>query len=138
MAENKGDLPDALVRSGLRAELMPRHVALVLDGNRRWAQARGLTTLEGYEAGAEALKKTVELSAAWGIRAITVFAFSPENFKRPQASYIASRSLISLPSIGFLRIDDISLHATQEDVNFGLELIERGIRENMDLYARYA
>jgi ditrans,polycis-polyprenyl diphosphate synthase len=80
----------------------------------------------------------VELSAAWGIRAITVFAFSPENFKRPQASYIASRSLISLPSIGFLRIDDISLHATQEDVNFGLELIERGIRENMDLYARYA
>jgi ditrans,polycis-polyprenyl diphosphate synthase len=138
MAENKGDLPDALVQSGLRAELMPRHVALVLDGNRRWAQARGLTTLEGYEAGAEALKKTVELSAAWGIRAITVFAFSPENFKRPQASYIASRSLISLPSIGFLRIDDISLHATQEDVNFGLELIERGIRENMDLYARYA
>jgi ditrans,polycis-polyprenyl diphosphate synthase len=99
MAENKGDLPDALVQSGLRAELMPRHVALVLDGNRRWAQARGLTTLEGYEAGAEALKKTVELSAAWGIRAITVFAFSPENFRRPQASYIASRSLISLPSI---------------------------------------
>jgi ditrans,polycis-polyprenyl diphosphate synthase len=80
------DLPEALVQSGLRAELMPRHVAFVLDGNRRWAKARGLTTLEGHEAGGQALKKVVEISAAWGIRAITAFAFSQENFRRPQAS----------------------------------------------------
>ncbi|KAF8726358.1 hypothetical protein HU200_019820 [Digitaria exilis] len=79
-------LPEVLVQSGLRPELMPKHVAIVMDGNRRWAKARGLTTPEGHEAGAQALKKIVQLSAAWGIRATTMFAFSQENFKRPQAS----------------------------------------------------
>ncbi|KAF8658092.1 hypothetical protein HU200_059558 [Digitaria exilis] len=90
MAEKQQNccVPDeeALVRSGLRAELMPQHVAIVMDGNRRWAQARGLTTAEGHEAGGQALGKIIELSAAWGIRALTVFAFSQENFRRPQAS----------------------------------------------------
>ncbi|TKW07168.1 hypothetical protein SEVIR_7G290250v4 [Setaria viridis] len=105
MAEN--DLPKKLVQSGLRAELMPQHVAFVMDGNRRWALARGLTTLEGYEAGTDTLKKIVELSTAWGIRVITVFAFSQDNFRRPQ-----------------------------EDVNYTLESIERGIRDTMDVYAR--
>lgn len=89
MAEKKqqnDELPEALVQSGLRAELMPQHVAFVMDGNRRWAEARGITTPEGQEAGTLALGKIIELSAAWGIRKITVFAFSPENFRRPQAS----------------------------------------------------
>jgi ditrans,polycis-polyprenyl diphosphate synthase len=79
------DLPQALVQRGLRKELMPRHVAFVMDGNRRWAEARGLTTAEGHEAGSRALKKILQLSVAWGIRAITVFAFSQENFRRPEA-----------------------------------------------------
>jgi ditrans,polycis-polyprenyl diphosphate synthase len=79
------DLPQALVQRGLRKELMPRHVAFVMDGNRRWAEARGLTTAEGHEAGSRALKKIRQLSVAWGIRAITVFAFSQENFRRPEA-----------------------------------------------------
>lgn len=80
MADRQNDLPAALVQSGLRAELMPRHVAFVMDGHRRWAQERGLTTAEGHEAGGRALKKILGLSAAWGVRAITVFAFSQENF----------------------------------------------------------
>jgi len=58
------DLPRALVQSGLRAELMPQHVAFVMDGSRRWAQARGLTTKVGYMAGTRALEKIVELSVA--------------------------------------------------------------------------
>jgi len=66
-----------------------------MDGNRRWAEAQGLTTAEGHEAGGRALEKILELSAAWGIRVITVFAFSQENFRRPEAS---SRPLdLSLP-----------------------------------------
>ncbi|CAN6344631.1 unnamed protein product [Urochloa humidicola] len=104
------DLPEALVQAGLRPELMPRHVAFVLDGNRRWAQARGLTTLEGYEAGAQALKKTIELSFTWGIRAITVFAMSLENF-------------FGRPEI---------LGA----INFMMELIEPGIRDQIGVLER--
>ncbi|RLM98564.1 dehydrodolichyl diphosphate synthase 2-like [Panicum miliaceum] len=65
------DLPQALVQRGLRKELMPRHVAFVMDGNRRWVEARGLTTAEGHGAGGRALEKILELSAAWGIRTIT-------------------------------------------------------------------
>ncbi|RLN29578.1 dehydrodolichyl diphosphate synthase 2-like [Panicum miliaceum] len=73
------DLPQALVQRGLRKELMPQHVALVMDGSRRWAEARSLTTAKGHEAGGRALEKILELSAAWGIRTIRVFAFSQEN-----------------------------------------------------------
>jgi ditrans,polycis-polyprenyl diphosphate synthase len=56
-----------------------------MDGNRRWAQARGLLTAKGHEAGRRALELTVRLSHAWGIRVLTVFAFSQENFGRPKA-----------------------------------------------------
>ncbi|OEL26489.1 hypothetical protein BAE44_0012499 [Dichanthelium oligosanthes] len=83
MADN--EQPQALIQKGLRAERMPQHVAFVMDGNRRWAQARGLTTAEGHDSGGRALDKIVKLSAALGIRAITVFAFSQENFRRPEA-----------------------------------------------------
>ncbi|CAL5097996.1 unnamed protein product [Urochloa decumbens] len=100
-------LPEALVQAGLRAELMPRHVAFVMDGSRRWAQARGLTTAEGHEAGGQALKKIVDLSVAWGIHTITAFAFSQENSTRPEP-----------------------------EVKFGMELMERGIRDNVDGFAR--
>lgn len=82
-------------------------MAFVMDGNRRWAQARGLTTPEGHHAGAQALKKIVELSVAWGIRTTTMFAFSQENFKRPQA-----------------------------EVDFLMALMELLIRDNMDLFMR--
>jgi len=75
----------ALVQRGIRPESLPRHVALVMDGNRRWAQARGLLTAKGHEAGRRALELTVRLSHAWGIRVLTVFAFSQENFGRPKA-----------------------------------------------------
>ena len=76
----------ALVQRGIRPESLPRHVAVVMDGNRRWAQARGLLTAKGHEAGRRAMELTVRLSQAWGIRVLTVFAFSQENFGRPKAS----------------------------------------------------
>nr|CAB3463283.1 unnamed protein product [Digitaria exilis] len=96
MADNVDVLVlEALAQRRLRPELMPKHVAIVMDGNRRWAEARGLTTPEGHEAGAQALKKIVELSCAWGIHAITAFAFSHENLNRPEATHRKSLSLSS-------------------------------------------
>ncbi|GJN07551.1 hypothetical protein PR202_ga25391 [Eleusine coracana subsp. coracana] len=82
--------PEALGRSGLRPESMPRHVALVTDGNRRWAQERGLSTAEGHEAGRRTLEQLIWHSRAWDIRAVTVFAFLQENFGRPKASPLQS------------------------------------------------
>ncbi|XP_006338990.1 dehydrodolichyl diphosphate synthase 2-like [Solanum tuberosum] len=69
----------------LRRELMPKHIAVILDGNRRWAKKRGLPVALGYVAGIRALRNFVKLSYNWGIRALTLFAFSSENWFRPEA-----------------------------------------------------
>ena len=61
---------------------IPNHIAIILDGNGRWAQARGLTRSEGHEAGFENLKKISEYIFKKGIKVLSVYAFSTENFKR--------------------------------------------------------
>jgi undecaprenyl diphosphate synthase len=61
----------------------PRHVALIMDGNGRWAQARGLPRALGHREGVQALKRTVQAAPDLGIECLTVFGFSTENWRRP-------------------------------------------------------
>ncbi|KAL6652512.1 hypothetical protein ACP70R_011437 [Stipagrostis hirtigluma subsp. patula] len=75
---------EALLQSGLPAESLPRHVAVTMDGNQRWARARGLPMADGLEAGRRAMEQTVWLSHAWGIRALTTFAIGYDNLTRPK------------------------------------------------------
>ena len=76
--DSRGDCPVDRAR-------LPAHVACVMDGNGRWAQARGLPRTEGHAAGEEALIDTVEGAADIGLRWLTVYAFSTENWRRPPA-----------------------------------------------------
>ncbi|KAK4482708.1 hypothetical protein RD792_009875 [Penstemon davidsonii] len=69
---------------GLEAELMPKHVALIADGNRRWAKERGLSVELGHRAGKYALMELAHLSSIWGINVLSVFLFSTENWTRPK------------------------------------------------------
>ena len=62
---------------------LPAHVALIMDGNGRWARQRGLPRVMGHRAGVEALKRTLRLCSDWGIGALTAYAFSTENWTRP-------------------------------------------------------
>ncbi len=62
----------------------PRHVAIIMDGNGRWAQARGLARAAGHKRGAEAVRKTVEAAAGLGVSCLTLFGFSSENWNRPK------------------------------------------------------
>jgi undecaprenyl diphosphate synthase len=62
---------------------VPRHVAIIMDGNGRWARARGLPRTIGHREGAEALRRTVRAAAEFGVDYLTVFGFSSENWKRP-------------------------------------------------------
>ena len=62
---------------------LPNHVAVIMDGNGRWAAARGLPRVMGHRAGVEALKSTLRLCSDWGISALTAYAFSTENWSRP-------------------------------------------------------
>jgi undecaprenyl diphosphate synthase len=61
----------------------PVHVAIIMDGNGRWATARGLRRTQGHKEGGEAVKRTVEAAARLGVRYLTLFGFSSENWKRP-------------------------------------------------------
>lgn len=63
---------------------MPKHIAIVMDGNGRWAKERGLPRLAGHNAGMGALKEIVKRTSTIGIEHLTVYAFSTENWKRPQ------------------------------------------------------
>lgn len=62
---------------------IPRHVALIMDGNGRWAQERGLSRIEGHKEGAQSVRAVLRAAAQAGVEFITVYAFSTENWKRP-------------------------------------------------------
>ena len=62
---------------------LPRHIAIIMDGNGRWAQARGLPRIAGHRQGAEAVRRTVRAAGELGIPYLTLFGFSSENWKRP-------------------------------------------------------
>ncbi|KAH0721669.1 hypothetical protein KY290_005819 [Solanum tuberosum] len=79
-----GSAEEVLLPPQLRRELMPKHVAVIMDGNRRWAKMRGLPAALGYEAGIRAVRNIIELCGNWGIRVLTLFAFSSDNWLRPK------------------------------------------------------
>ena len=85
---------------------MPRHVAIIMDGNGRWAAARGLPRGEGHRRGVEALRKTVRAAGELGIAFLTIFSFSAENWSRPPSEI---RDLMGLLR-RFIRNDLAELH----------------------------
>lgn len=72
---------------------IPRHIAIIMDGNNRWARQRGLRGVEGHRQGARAVRATVENCARAGVEVLTVFAFSSENWRRPEEEVNALMSL---------------------------------------------
>lgn len=92
---------------GLRRDAMPSHVAVIMDGNRRWARLRDLPVRSGYEAGVESLRKIVEICCKWGIKVLSVFAFSSDNWFRPKV-----------------------------EVEFLMSLFERGMQEDTGIFFR--
>jgi undecaprenyl diphosphate synthase len=103
VSETKASLADADVAT-LRPP--PRHVAIIMDGNGRWAKARGLPRAMGHKEGVEALRRTVEASRELGVTHLSVYAFSTENWSRPQAEIDALFDLLRL----FVKRDLARLH----------------------------
>jgi undecaprenyl diphosphate synthase len=73
---------------------LPAHVAIIMDGNGRWAKAKGLPRLFGHKAGVKTVKKIVECSRALNIKVLTLYAFSTENWKRPETEITALLTLL--------------------------------------------
>jgi len=84
----------------------PRHVAIIMDGNGRWAAARGLPRSEGHRRGVEALRRTVRAAGELGISYLTIFSFSSENWSRPAAEISELMGLLRR----FVRNDLAELH----------------------------
>lgn len=73
---------------------IPRHIAIIMDGNGRWAKARGLPRLEGHRAGAESVREVMEACIERGVEFLTLYAFSSENWKRPDTEVKALMGLL--------------------------------------------
>lgn len=73
---------------------LPEHVAIIMDGNGRWAKKRGMTRVMGHQRGAEAVREVVRTSREMGIQWLTLYAFSEENWKRPKSETMALMKLL--------------------------------------------
>jgi len=82
-------------RLGLSVEQMPRHIAIIMDGNGRWAQRNALPRIEGHRQGAKTTEKIARCCAELGIQSLTLYSFSMENWKRPKAEVDALMHLYS-------------------------------------------
>lgn len=88
------------------AARVPRHVAIIMDGNGRWAKARGLPRTAGHKRGAEAVRRAVEAAREMGVSYLTLYAFSSENWKRPAGEVTDLMGLLRL----YLRNEVANLH----------------------------
>ena len=77
--------PDEALARQINVDRLPAHIAIIMDGNGRWAAQRHLPRVEGHRAGIDAVRDTVETAARLGIKVLTLYAFSMENWKRPAA-----------------------------------------------------
>ncbi|HET6469824.1 MAG TPA: isoprenyl transferase [Geminicoccaceae bacterium] len=100
----------------------PRHVAIIMDGNRRWARSRGMPPVYGHQQGAEAVRRTIEGCGRLGVRYLTLYAFSSENWARPRGEVGELMNLLRL----YLRREINSL-----DKN-GVRVRVIGEREGLD------
>ena len=76
----------------------PAHIAIIMDGNGRWAKERGLPRIKGHEQGAESVRAVTEACVELGVEFLTVYAFSTENWKRPEAEVARSGRCSSISS----------------------------------------
>jgi undecaprenyl diphosphate synthase len=100
----------------------PRHIAIIMDGNGRWAAARGLPRTAGHKAGVDAVRRTVRAAAELGIEYLTIYSFSSENWSRPKTEVFFLLELLRR----FIHQDVADLHAS----NVCIKVI--GEREGLD------
>ena len=106
---------------------LPRHIAIIMDGNGRWAKQRGLPRTAGHKVGAEVFRKIAKYCKKLGVEYLTVYAFSTENWKRPQEEVDAIMALLG----DYLREAIDSMEREQIRVKFfgDLSVLSPGLRE---------
>lgn len=124
-----GSIEDQLL-SEIDLESIPRHIAVIMDGNGRWARARDLPRVEGHRAGIAAVRDTVETAARLELDAITLYAFSVENWKRPRLEVSTLMMLLKeyiRKEIGTLMDNDIRFVPVGR-----IDGLEKSVRRELD------
>jgi len=106
----------------------PRHVAIIMDGNGRWAAKRGLPRVAGHRAGAEAVRKTLKSAVKNGIEVLTLYAFSSENWRRSEEEVSDLKGLLGYyleRELDELAREGVRLQLIGDPTAFGLQLVER-------------
>src|ERR1044071_4514058 len=101
----KGTREESLL-AAVAWDRLPRHVAIIMDGNGRWAAQRGQPRIAGHRAGVEAVRSAVDTGARLGLEALTLYAFSTENWKRPRFEVDALMRMLKR----YLRLELDSIH----------------------------
>ncbi len=119
-------LPAQVVSRAPLDPAVPRHVAIIMDGNGRWATARGLPRIAGHRAGAQAVRRTIEAAIRNGVEWLTLYAFSSENWQRPQAEVIDLTGLLRhyvRQELAELKAQGVRLRIIGDRVRFDADII---------------
>jgi undecaprenyl diphosphate synthase len=122
--------PDEALARQINFEQLPAHVAIIMDGNGRWAAQRRLPRVEGHRAGIDSVRDVVEASARLGIEVLTLYAFSVENWKRPRAEVNTLMMLLKR----YIRLELSTLHKN----NIRFQVIGRSDELAPDVQAELA
>ena len=130
---------EARLLAAIDAERLPQHIAVIMDGNGRWAKMRGKPRIFGHRAGAESVRAIVDTCARLQIKAVTLYAFSTENWKRPKAEISGLMSMlkryirsdlknVAENNIKFQTIGDI--HGLDDDVQKEIDRAKKTTADN--------
>ncbi len=146
----KNDSAEAELLAQLDTDRLPRHVAIIMDGNGRWAQQRGKPRLFGHKAGAESVRAIIDTFARLGVEAVTLYAFSTENWKRPPDEIAGLMSMlkrylrgelkdVDRNNIRFKAIGDLSGLSTdiQRELADGMKVTEGNTRMTLCVALNY-
>ena len=113
----------------MEQENLPKHIAIIMDGNRRWAKSKGIPVGLGHKEGAKTLEKIVRYANKIGINYITVYAFSTENWKRSKEEVGALMSLLRF------YLDKFAKRADTENIRIkvlgDIKVLDKGLKESI-------
>ena len=114
----------------MEEKILPKHIAIIMDGNRRWAKQRGLETRLGHKEGAETLKKIAKYANNIGIKYLTVYAFSTENWKRTEEEVGALMALLKMYVDDFLK--DSNLENIRINILGDTSRLDKGLQKSIE------
>lgn len=123
--------PEGLDPRALRIEAVPEHIAVIMDGNGRWAKKRALNRLKGHKAGIEAVRETIRCASDLGVRYLTIYSFSTENWKRPEEEVVGLMDLFAKTMLA--EVDELHEEHVRVKTIGDLSILPQETRDAFDL-----